>query len=159
MIMKNEELNQRHEVKVRRVQSKALATAERAPGPGCVMPVLRLNLTEESPLSVRPAGELRRASRDETTTIPHIKICLYDGTVKVNGRPINIPTGLSRSMMTGEEFKRFAGIYPGHALYVHRAGGLQRVRDAQKVEILSGAKFTHRDETPQIRTMPRYTRD
>lgn len=158
MVTRNQESNHVQEVEVSRALSRPVATSELAQGSEQMLPVLRLHLSGMSPLAVRTAGALARDNHGEAPAIPHVKICLYEGSIEVNGGRVSIPVGLSGAM-TGKAFKDSVGIYQGNALYVHRNGGMQRVRDNDTVELVHDAEFTHRRERPVIRSVGRYHRD
>lgn len=158
MAGKNQESSQVHEVEVSRALSRPVAIGELAQGSEQMLPVLRLHLSGMSSLAVRPAGELARDNHGEAPAIPPVKICLYEGSVEVNGGKVSIPVGLLGAM-TGKAFKDFVGIYQGNALYVRRNGGMQRVRDNDTVELVHDAEFTHRREQPVVRSVGRYHRD
>lgn len=105
-------------------------------------------------LSTNSARDLCPANNEKVSSIQRIKIFLCDGAVSVNGKKVSIPIGIPRTM-TGKEFKKFAGIYPGNALYIGRENGMQRVRDTEVVEISPDTAFTHK----KVTTVPRYSRD
>ena len=115
-----------------------------------------------SPLARRPLAPRSQAlaapEPDGADTIRQVRIVLHDGAITVNGRTTTIPPGLA-GPMTGKEFKRFAGVYARHALFVQRDGGMQRVRDNQTVEVVPDSRFTHRMEPPVVSSAPRFGRD
>lgn len=154
MVVKNQKTGQVQQVNVSRARLGSVAVDEPARGPESMLPVLKLSLTGTSPLAVRPTGKLAREEFVGTRAIPPVKISLHEGAVEINGKRLNIPVGLSQ--MTGKEFKRFANIDTENALYVHRDGGMQRVRDKEAIELVHDTQFTHRRELPVIRTAPRY---
>ena len=124
--------------------------------------VVSLRLAGMSPLMLRPIAPRSQALTtqllDGADMIRQVKVILHDGAITVNGKEMRIPPGLA-GPMTGKEFKRFAGIYPGNALFIQRNGGLQRVRDSEPIEIVPNSKFTHRRESPAVRSVPRFGHD
>ncbi|MGD0784357.1 MAG: hypothetical protein ABR969_00885 [Sedimentisphaerales bacterium] len=98
--------------------------------------------------------DLCPTNNEKVGPIQSIKISLRDGTVSVNGKNVSIPTGMFHTM-TAKEFKKFAGIYSGDALYISRENGMQRVHDTEIVEIIPDTAFTHK----KVVSAPRYSRD
>lgn len=153
MSAKNQVSNQSERVKVARVRT----------GGEVAMPLVSLTNVVNSPLAVRPARQSQLERSEKVSAIPQIRISLHDGAVEVNGRSVRLPIGLSGTM-SARELKNFADIYRGDALFIRSRGGLQRVRDSQMVEVVDGAKFTHKKEqpvrvSPSLRSLSRPSRD
>lgn len=156
MVTKNQKTGQVQRVELSRTQLGQGAVVQRAQGQESVLALSVSGLSGMSLLAVRPGRRLTRGEQSEARAIPPVRICLYEGSIEVNGSRVNIPIGLS-GRLTAKEFKRFAGIDTGNALYVGRDGGMQRVRDKETIELVHDAKFTHRREQPVIRSNPRYS--
>ena len=110
------------------------------------------------PLSIRSPRDIVGTRAKRSDPIERVELSLHDGSLTVNGEQIKIPIGLC-GPMTGKEFKKFAGIYQGDALFIHRNGGLQRIRDCENVEVIPDTSFTHRKEVPEIRSTRHYCDD
>ncbi|MCJ7762726.1 hypothetical protein MUP38_04635 [Candidatus Bathyarchaeota archaeon] len=119
-----------------------------------LLPTMSLAKPNGAQLSTNPAHNLCFTNDEKMDSIQSIRIFLRDGTVSVNGKNVSIPIGMSRTM-TAKEFKKFAAIYSGDALYISRENGMQRVRDTEVVEIVPDTVFTHK----KVVSVPRYSRD
>ena len=104
--------------------------------------------------SLAAPGEPLYFNSDRKGAVPRkkLRISLRDGNIKVNGIKIKIPIGVAGPMAV-REFKKFANIYPGNALFIVRDGGVQRLKDNDVVELTDGASFTH--EVPKVIPMSR----
>jgi hypothetical protein len=105
-------------------------------------------------LGTNVARNLCPTHNGKTDPVQSIKISLRNGTVSINKQKVSIPIGMPCTM-TAKEFKKFAGIYSGDALYISREDGMQRVRDTEVIELVPDAVFTHK----KIVSAPRYSRD
>jgi len=130
-------------------KQNSIVVAERAPARTGIIPVINMSLAWPAPISVRERQKIAKRAGNSAIDIPQIMLSLFEGSVKVNGRKINLPVGISGSM-TGVEFKRFAGAYRGDALFIKEGNSMQRVKDGQSVEIVAGNEF---------KVVPRYRGD
>ena len=154
----NEESEKRCKVVVTRVKPRQLVVAERNHFAWLPILPVSLGLGGSSALSSRPTAEISSSNDTQTAEVPRIRIRLEEGSVKVNGRKVSIPIGLA-GRMTGKNFKELANIYKGDVLYIRQPGGLQRIRDAETVEVVPDAKFTHSRPAPKMRSTPWYGTD
>lgn len=147
-------------VEVRRVAKEeklpsTIVSPKSVLGLALVMPVIKIDLSGPSPLAKRQATGITEMCDRK---IPQIKVSLFEGSIKVNGKDLSLPIGTS-GRMTGAEFKKFAGIYQGDALFVRDGNSMQRVRDSQAVEITADSVFTHEREKREFTTVTRYRGD
>jgi hypothetical protein len=158
MSKKSEQSSQNQEVKVRRMSPRMAAATGQVENMQAMLSALVPNLGVASPLALRPAAQVGKKERCASSGLPHIRIALHDGRLKLNGREVSIPVS-TPSVMTGKQFKELMGVYRGNALFVRRSGGLQRVLDPETIEVVHAAEFTHRRERPAFASAPRYSRD
>jgi len=144
------ELNEVQKVTAVRTERERIGVDEQGLSLNLSSLVSSLGTAGASPLAVRPAQELSRkeSGRNDGALTIRIKLTLSEGSVTVNGRHIPIPIGVSGSM-TVKELKKLLKIYAGNTVFIRRRDGLERVRDSQTIELVSGTEFTHRKETPR----------
>jgi hypothetical protein len=89
-----------------------------------------------------------------------LQLRLTDGRrIHVNGRSVSVPKGVG-PRVTVAAIREMAGIYRGHTVYLGSNGSAVRIRDKDVIELVDGASFTSRDETPQTAvSAPAYHKD